>query len=156
MGLASWTVPSFVHLLEILLTNHNLPRYRITAALNLLLMQGGYKSPHRTINIYVTTYTAFRPNDGGPWVGAEPNLSTDIKVERILGSKLCFERMCKSFIFLYLYIQVSFYDSFATSHYACGCRFHSIRLWKLFSELDRFSLSSNFCAIRFCSAQDWH
>jgi len=88
------------------------------------------------INIYVTTFTAFRPNDGGLWVDTEPILSSDIEVKRILGSGLRFEKMSKCYFFLYLHIQMSFYDTFATTHYACGSRFHSIRLWKLFSELD--------------------
>ena len=119
-------------------------------------MQGGYKSPHRTINKYVVTLTAFRPNDGGHWVKTESSFPADIEVERILGDGPRFEKMCKCFFFLYFHIQMSFYDSFAATQYACRRRFHPIRLWKLFSELDRFSLSSNFCAIRFCSAQDWH
>ena len=88
------------------------------------------------INIYVTTFTTFRPNDGGPWVGTEPIPSTGIDVKRILGGGPRFEKMSKCYFFFYLHIQLSFYDSFAATHYACERSFHSIRLWKLFSELN--------------------
>jgi hypothetical protein len=84
----------------------------------------------------VTNFTTFRPNDGGLWVDTEPSFPTDIEVERILVGGPRFEKMCKRYFFLYLHIQMSFYDSFAAIQYACGRHFHSIRLWKLFSGFD--------------------
>lgn len=65
------------------------------------------------INLYVTTFTTFRPSDGGHWVGDEPNLPTEIEVNRILGSGPRFEKMCKSFFFLRTFNDISITQAFS-------------------------------------------
>ena len=73
-------------------------RYRNTATLITLILQGGYRSPHRTIDEYVEAHTGFRPTDGKIWADRESPLPTGF----ISGSvtKLNFEKMSESSRFL--------------------------------------------------------
>jgi hypothetical protein len=47
-------------------------RYRSTATLISLILEVGYRSPHKTINSYVEKFTAFRPTDRDDWTKQEP------------------------------------------------------------------------------------
>ena len=47
-------------------------RHRNTASLVSFILQVGYNSPHRTINSYVKSFTAFQPTDADHWTNLEP------------------------------------------------------------------------------------
>ena len=79
-------------------------RYRYTAALVMLLIHEGYKSPHHTINAYLRAFTKFRPNDGDDLLVHELKLPSTFDVKRIVGDRPSFGIMCKCFLFLYLNI----------------------------------------------------
>ena len=73
-------------------------RYRHTATLITLILQGGYRSPHRTIDKYVDAYTGFRPTDGKIWADREPPLPGGFIDPWV--TKLNFEKMGESSRFL--------------------------------------------------------
>src|SRR5258708_37338815 len=68
-------------------------RYRFTATLILLLLQGRYRGPHRTINRYVEAFTGFQPTDRKDSTDPEPQLLPGFRVQI---SKLKFSKMSKS------------------------------------------------------------
>jgi hypothetical protein len=51
-----------------------IPRYRHTVYLVAYIMEGCYRSPHRTIDRLVEAYADFVPTDGKPWSNEEPAL----------------------------------------------------------------------------------
>jgi len=73
-------------------------RYRYTATLVTLILQGGYQSPHRTIDEYVKMYTGFRPTDGEIWADRELPLPVGFMDTSV--TKLNFEKMGESSRFL--------------------------------------------------------
>lgn len=68
------------------------PRYRFTATLISLILEGGYRTPHRTIDAYVEAFTGFTPTDGEHLVKREFH-HLDIKDKM---STLNFEKMGES------------------------------------------------------------
>ena len=70
-------------------------RYRFTATLILLILEGGYQYPHRTINAYVEAFTGFTPTDGESMVKDERELPSDFDIKGKV-SKLDFEKMGES------------------------------------------------------------
>ena len=68
-------------------------RYRFTATLIFLLLQGGYKCPHQTIDKYVQVFTGFEPTDGTHWTDNEPKLQleTGFITDRV--TKLSFDKL---------------------------------------------------------------
>jgi len=70
MGLVSWEVISFWMSLSHIFTP--CIRHCNTATLVSLILQVGYNSPHRTINSYVKSFTAFQPTDADDLTKFEP------------------------------------------------------------------------------------
>jgi hypothetical protein len=68
-------------------------RYRSTATLISLLLMGGYRSPHRTIDQYVEAFTDFEPTDARYWTDQEDVLPFHVKSMVI---KLNFDKMGES------------------------------------------------------------
>jgi hypothetical protein len=67
------------HALSSEFQSHFVSRYRSTAVLITLILEGGFCCPHRTLDKYVEVFTGFRPTDGKRWtdppVLPEPPLS---------------------------------------------------------------------------------
>jgi hypothetical protein len=101
VGLVSWkvTILIFSSVLS-KLTPLPFTRYRFTATLISLILEGGYQSPHRTIDKYVEEFTCFRPTDGKDWSDREPNIPS-IFIGDIV-TKLGFDKMSESSCFLNL------------------------------------------------------
>jgi len=74
-------------------------RYHSTATLILLMIEGGYQCPHRTIDEYVKAYTDFRPTDAEKWTKSEPRLPVNFKLKPKV-STLTFEKLSESSRFL--------------------------------------------------------
>ncbi|PVF94282.1 hypothetical protein CPB86DRAFT_740793 [Serendipita vermifera] len=55
-------------------------RYRSTANLIVILLLGGYKCPHRTINRIVEAYASFKPTEAVDWVKEEPYFPHEINI----------------------------------------------------------------------------
>ena len=79
------------------LTRH-FARYRNTATLVSLMLAGGYRCPHRTIDEYVKVFTNFTPTDADNWTVHEP-LLLDFDCNATV-TKLSFEKMSESSRFL--------------------------------------------------------
>jgi hypothetical protein len=62
-------------------SHHFVTRYRNTAALVRLVIEGGYQSPHTILNQYVAAATKFVPTDGEDWLALEPGLPPGFNVE---------------------------------------------------------------------------
>ncbi|PVF91079.1 hypothetical protein CPB86DRAFT_421879 [Serendipita vermifera] len=73
---ASWTEPNWKEFL-IRAFGWCRGRYRSTATLILLLLQGGYRNPHRTLNAFVEFFTHFKPTDADRLVNEEPMFPSD-------------------------------------------------------------------------------
>ena len=71
------------------------PRYRFTATLILLVLEGGCQCPHRTINAYVEAFTGFTPTDGEDLVIQEPPFPIHFDIKKRV-TKLNFEKMGES------------------------------------------------------------
>jgi len=71
-----------------------LARYRSTATLVSLILQGGHQSPHRTLDYYVKGFTGSTPTDGERWTTCEPPLPSMFEI-----AKLSFERLSESSCF---------------------------------------------------------
>jgi hypothetical protein len=71
-----------------------LTRFRSTAALVSLILEAGYRCPHRTINKYVKVFTDFEPTDGESWTNHEPPLPLDFNFETKV-TRLNFDKMSK-------------------------------------------------------------
>jgi len=96
MDLAPWKVTISVYFFDSVLTTTP-TRYRSTAYLVSLLLQGGYNSPHKTIDKYVQTFTDFLPSDGLRWIGNEPELPADLSFEVAKASRMDFGKMSRFF-----------------------------------------------------------
>ena len=79
--------------LQPVLNTNLFARYRSTATLILLLLVGGYRSPHRTIDKYVEAFTDFKPTDARYWTDQEDVLP--FHVESMV-TKLNFNKMGES------------------------------------------------------------
>jgi hypothetical protein len=94
VGLVSWEVVILLFWSKIptvVLTSS--ARYRSTATLVSLIIQAGYRSPHRTIDKYVEAFTDFKPSDGSRWTQDEPELLSGFTAEV---TKLNFDKMSES------------------------------------------------------------
>ena len=75
VGLVPWTVMILFFLLLPLKAKCNpFSRYQSTATLIALILQGGYQSPHHTLDQFVEAFTGFQPTDGGDVINHEPQL----------------------------------------------------------------------------------
>ena len=74
-------------------------RYRNTATLVSLMLEGGYQCPHRTIDEYVEAFTGFTPADAKDRTEREPKLPSDFDFETKV-STLTFKKMSESSRFL--------------------------------------------------------
>ncbi|PVF94285.1 hypothetical protein CPB86DRAFT_49855 [Serendipita vermifera] len=67
-------------------------RYRNTATLIVLLLLGGYKCPHRTVDGIVEAFASFKPTEAVDWVAQEPDFPPVLSPEDII-DKLDFDKM---------------------------------------------------------------
>jgi hypothetical protein len=101
--------------LQYVIRSHFVSRYRSTAIIITLILEGGFICPHRTLDEYVAKFTGFRPTDGKRWTDSpsppepvspsepasskstsfEPPFPPDFKVESKV-SKLDFDDMSMS------------------------------------------------------------
>lgn len=128
-------------------------RYRSTATLILLLLMGGYRSPHKTIDQYVEAFTDFKPTDGRYWTDREDVLPT-FPVKSMV-RKLDFDKMGEFPCFNLVIsnsLKLTIHRCHADVNNVPSCTWPN-RLWLSFFRLVHFGRKSDLCRIWFCSAQ---